>query len=185
MELSQERDAFRWNLDQTGVFTVKSHYLGLIHQDIPNLNKRIWKLKIPLKIKKFLWYLKRGVILTKDNLAKWNWQGNQRCCFCRDNKTIQHLCFHCRFTRMLWASVFAAWGIPKPRNVFDMFGSWLNGLPKNFEPLVLVGAVALCWSVWLYRNAMVFDNKPSFFLHVIFSTTHWLRTWAILLWHTL
>ena len=61
-----------------------------------------------------------------------------------------------------------------------MFGSWLNGLPKNFEPLVLVGAVALCWSVWLYRNAMVFDNKPSFFLHVIFSTTHWLRTWAIL-----
>ena len=70
LELSQERDAFRWNLDQTCVFTVKSHYLGLIHQDIPNLNKRIWKLKTPLKIKKILWYFRRGVILTKDNLAK-------------------------------------------------------------------------------------------------------------------
>ena len=44
VELSQERDDFKWNLDQIGVFTVKSHYLGLIHQDIPNLNKRIWKL---------------------------------------------------------------------------------------------------------------------------------------------
>ena len=76
LELSQERDAFRWNFDQTCVFTVKSHYLGLIHQDIPNLNKRIWKLKIPLKIKNFLWYLKRGVILTKNNLAKRNWQEN-------------------------------------------------------------------------------------------------------------
>ena len=31
LELSQERDAFRWNFDQTCVFTVKSHYLGLIH----------------------------------------------------------------------------------------------------------------------------------------------------------
>jgi len=76
LELSQERDAFRWNFDQTCVFTVKSHYLGLIHQDIPNLNKRIWKLKTPLKINFFLWYLKRGVILTKNNLAKRNWQEN-------------------------------------------------------------------------------------------------------------
>ena len=56
--LSQERDDFKWNLDQTGDFTVKSHYLGLIHQGIPNLNKRIWKLKTPLKIKVFLWYLR-------------------------------------------------------------------------------------------------------------------------------
>ena len=58
LELSQERDDFKWNLDQTGVFTVKSHYLELIHQDIPNLNKRIWKLKTPLKIKKILWYFR-------------------------------------------------------------------------------------------------------------------------------
>ena len=36
--------------------------------NVPNVNKGFWKLKIPLKIKKFLWYLKRGVILTKDNL---------------------------------------------------------------------------------------------------------------------
>uniref|UniRef100_A0A0A9D097 Reverse transcriptase zinc-binding domain-containing protein n=1 Tax=Arundo donax TaxID=35708 RepID=A0A0A9D097_ARUDO len=30
----------------------------------------LWKLKIPLKIKIFLWYLCKGVILTKDNLVK-------------------------------------------------------------------------------------------------------------------
>ena len=93
--LSQERDEFKWNLDQTGVFSVKSHYLGLINQNTPNLNKRIWKLKAPLKIKIFLWYLRRGVILTKDNLAKWNWQGNQHGSFCHENETIQHLFFNC------------------------------------------------------------------------------------------
>ena len=36
-------------------------------------------------------------------------------------------------------------GIPKPRNVISIFGSWLNGLPKYFKPLVLVGAAALCY----------------------------------------
>ena len=52
--LNLERDDFKWNLDQTCVFSVKSHYLGLINQNTPNLNKRIWKLKAPLKIKIFL-----------------------------------------------------------------------------------------------------------------------------------
>ena len=29
--LNHEQNEFKWNLDQAGVFTVKSHYLGLIH----------------------------------------------------------------------------------------------------------------------------------------------------------
>ena len=41
IDLSQERDGFKWNLDQTSVFLVKSHYLGLINQNTPNQNKRI------------------------------------------------------------------------------------------------------------------------------------------------
>jgi hypothetical protein len=32
----------------------------------------VWKLKLPLKKKIFLWHLKKGVILTKDNLVKRN-----------------------------------------------------------------------------------------------------------------
>ena len=164
---------------------VKSHYLELINQNTPNLNKRIWKLKAPLKIKIFLWYLRRGVILTKDNLAKRNWQGNQQCCFCHENERIQHLFFDCRFARMVLASVYAAWGIPKPHNMPSMCGSWLNGISKEYKPLVLLGATALCWSVWLCRNAVVFDNKKSSFLQVNYSTTHWLRTWAILQKYTL
>nr|ABA98398.1 retrotransposon protein, putative, unclassified [Oryza sativa Japonica Group] len=46
--------------------------------DLPNIDKVIWKLKIPLKVKIFLWYLRRGVVLTRDNLAKRNWQGRAK-----------------------------------------------------------------------------------------------------------
>jgi hypothetical protein len=60
--LSDEQNEFRWNLVSNKQFSDKSHYLVLIHLDVPNLNKRLWKLKAPLKIKIFLCYLRRGAI---------------------------------------------------------------------------------------------------------------------------
>jgi hypothetical protein len=66
--LSQEQHEFYWNLHPSGQFSVKSHYLAMIHVDVPNLNKS------PLKIKIFVWYLWRGVVLIKDNLIKHNWK---------------------------------------------------------------------------------------------------------------
>jgi hypothetical protein len=49
-------------------------YNALIQLDIlVDNNKMIWKMKRPLKTKVFGWYLRRGVILTKDILAKSNW----------------------------------------------------------------------------------------------------------------
>ena len=147
ISLTQEDDEFTWNLNSIGVFSVKSHYQGLINQNVPNVNKGLWKLKIPLKIKKFLWYLKRGLILTKDNLAKRNWQNNQQCCLCHETETI-HLFFDGRFAQMAWATVYVAWGLSKPHIISNMFESWLNGIPKYYKSLVLVGAVALC-SIWL------------------------------------
>jgi hypothetical protein len=79
IQLTQEDDVFHWNLTQSGQFSMKSHYQALIKNEVPNLNKRLWKLKAPLKIKVFLLYLRREVILTKDNLAKRNWHGNKSC----------------------------------------------------------------------------------------------------------
>src|SRR6185312_5185138 len=61
-----------------------------------------------------------------------------------------------------------------------MFGHWLDGIQSNLKPLILLGASALCWSLWLCRNAFIFQNKHTSFLQVISLTTHWLRTWTVL-----
>ncbi|WVZ79237.1 hypothetical protein U9M48_026841 [Paspalum notatum var. saurae] len=100
-ELSQEDDTFHWSLTQSGQFSMKSHYQALIKNEVPNLNKRLWKLKAPLKIKVFLWYLRIGVILTKDNLANRNWHGDISRCFCHKPEIIKHLFLECRFARMV------------------------------------------------------------------------------------
>jgi hypothetical protein len=49
--LSQGHDEFYWSLHPNGQFSVNSHYKALIQIPVPNLNKRLWKLKAPLKLK--------------------------------------------------------------------------------------------------------------------------------------
>jgi hypothetical protein len=38
-------------------------------------------------------FLKKGVILTKDNLVRQNWTGSTRCVYCSKKETIHHLFF--------------------------------------------------------------------------------------------
>jgi hypothetical protein len=38
--------------------------------------------------KNFIWYLRQGVILTKDNLVKREWKGDSECCLCNAHVTI-------------------------------------------------------------------------------------------------
>jgi hypothetical protein len=72
------KDYFKWPLTKNGVFTVRSVNLDALDIHPPFQHRKIWKWKIPLKIKIFLWFLQKGVILTKDNLAKKNWKGSQK-----------------------------------------------------------------------------------------------------------
>jgi hypothetical protein len=63
------KDYFKWPLTKNGFFTVRSMYLDALDTHPPFQHRKIWKWKLPLKIKIFLWFLQKGVVLTKDNLA--------------------------------------------------------------------------------------------------------------------
>ena len=60
VQLVDGSDTFRWNLTKSGSFTVRSLYLHFLDRQPSFRHKMIWKLKIPLKIKIFLWYLQKG-----------------------------------------------------------------------------------------------------------------------------
>ena len=92
VHLNDNADFFQWNLNQSRMFTISSMYNVLISNGNVQFDKHLWKLKVPLNIKIFMWYLKRGAILTKDNLARRNWNGNKQCCFCSSDETI-HISF--------------------------------------------------------------------------------------------
>ena len=61
VELVQGHDIGIWTLQQNGLFSVHSMYLALMDDKILPINRPLWKLKIPLKVKVFIWLLHRGV----------------------------------------------------------------------------------------------------------------------------
>jgi hypothetical protein len=178
VQLAPGTDEFKWSLTKNGLFTVGSMYKALIQPVIPVLdNKSIWKMKIPLKTKVFAWYLRRGVILTKDNLAKRNWNGSKKCVYCHHDETIKHLFFDCHFARSIWSIIQISSTLYPPKSVANIFGNWLNGVAHRFKTLIRIGTIAIIWSLWLCRNDKVFNDKNYSLVQVIYRCTALLRTW--------
>ena len=140
VQLHDRDDRFIWSLHQNGMFMVRSMYRALTTNEVPH-HHVIWKLKIPLKIKVFIWYLLKGVTLTKDNLARRQWKGSVRCCFCNLDETIQHLFFDCPNAKFIWRLVQVVFNLPMPLNVNDIFTNWLNGVNKKTEVSGLGGSM--------------------------------------------
>ncbi|WVZ67862.1 hypothetical protein U9M48_016884 [Paspalum notatum var. saurae] len=143
VQLDGHHDKAIWSLTKHGYFTVKSLYNFL-------------KLKLPLKIKIFVWFLMKGVILTKDNLKKRNWNGDDGCCFCNKKETIQHLFFDCHVARFVWRIFEVAFGLKPPSNVTCLVGTWFEQIDPNMRPLLCIGANAI----------------------VIFRGIYWIRFWS-------
>jgi hypothetical protein len=88
VHLRDRPDVFKWSLNLNGQFSIRSMYQAFLDINIVPHNSYLWKLKIPLKIKVFLWLLFREAILTKDNLVRRNWHKNKMCCFCNSNEIV-------------------------------------------------------------------------------------------------
>jgi hypothetical protein len=144
-------------------------------------NDKLWKLKISLRIKVFGWYLRKEVVLTKDNLAKKNWHESKKCVFCPQEETIKHLFFQCHLARSIWPVIQVASTLIPPCSITNIvFGNWLNGINNRFKKHIRVGAIAFIWSLWLCRNDKVFNDKNSFILQVIYRAIGTLRLWLSL-----
>jgi hypothetical protein len=119
-------------------------------------------------------------VLTKDNLAKWNWHGSKRCIFCHHDETIKHLVFQCRFVRTIWSIIQVASTLFSPCSIINIFGNWLNGIDRRFKKHIRVGAIAFIWSLWLCRNDKVFNDKNSSIFQVIYRAIGTLCLWSAL-----
>jgi hypothetical protein len=135
-------------------------YEAMLDSDKIPHNILLWKHKIPLKVKVFLWLLFRKVILMKDNLVKRNCHRNEQCCFCQNYETIQHLFFDCKLAKFIWTIIYFTFGLEFPVSINHLFGAWALNMNSRTRKLVLVGIGTMLWSMWLSRNDITFDKKP-------------------------
>jgi hypothetical protein len=94
-----------WEWSPKKTFTVKSVYDHLTKGDSGPSYKRIWKAKLPEKIKIFMWLLEQKAILTKENMLKRKWQGDPSCYMCGDLEDCDHLMFSCPVSKIIWGVI--------------------------------------------------------------------------------
>jgi hypothetical protein len=132
VSLNNDKDNFIWQI-KNRVFSTQSLYREIMKSEKTSRKRLFWKAKLPLKIKFFLWYLKRGVILTKDNLLKRRWKEDSKCNMCGLDENIQHLFFDCRVARFVWNALFITFNIQPPKCTSHMFGSWIRGFAPRLR----------------------------------------------------
>jgi hypothetical protein len=91
--LTQGNDLPVWDWTKNGQFTVKSIYKDLSRAGIDRSFKHLWKAKIPLKIKVWLWLIWHNAIATKDTMLERGWTGNPFCKFCRQKNQFSIFSF--------------------------------------------------------------------------------------------
>jgi hypothetical protein len=74
--LSQESDSVMWTLEKNKVFSTSSLYREM---SFPGMTNKwmmdVWRARLPLKIKIFLWQLHNDKVQTAEQLKKRNWSG--------------------------------------------------------------------------------------------------------------
>ena len=180
--ITDQADVFKWKLTTNGKFSVKTLHADYMNGHTRFLHKYLWKLRIPLKIKIFLWFLNKKVLLTKDNLAKRRWTGCKKCVFCDTDESVEHLFISCHFVKNIWRLVHFTFNITPPTSIANMFGTWLNGVEKHTKARIRIGVAAFLWAIWNCRNDIVFNRSQTpHFLQVVLRATHWIQQWSLLL----
>ena len=96
-------DRVIWALEKKNLFTTKSLYRFLTDRGVKSrVAGSIWKSKVPLKIKFFLWQLLNDKLQVAVNLAKKGWKGSMICCLCECTETADHIFFKCYLAKLVW-----------------------------------------------------------------------------------
>jgi hypothetical protein len=168
--------AFNYELCTICALDVAYIYYGVVPY------RFMWKIKIPMRVKTFLWFVLKGSILTRDVLLHRGGSCSKSCLFCGSNESIDHLFFSCPLARYIWNVISVAFGFNRPfTNVQSCVNVWLKGLKGWNRKLAAVVIAAVLWGIWKTRNLACFEKKWSDDpISVVFKICYWINFWSSL-----
>jgi len=169
-------DCLVWPKTSDGSYSVKSAYQMLATEAIneaPSLSggtdtkvwKTIWKIRVPPKIRHFMWRLAIDSLPTKQNIARRQIPIDETCSLCDDQKeTSMHVIWLCDQAKAVWKSVpsFSHLYQVGYRSSVDLIEAVLD--QGSAFTIALFSTIA--WSIWQRRNK-IRVQQPSWPLHEI------------------
>ncbi|KAJ0524875.1 putative reverse transcriptase zinc-binding domain-containing protein [Helianthus annuus] len=164
VSLSSVRDRWRWDPDDSGVFSTKSFKLlmteGSNEEVIFSFKDCGW---VPYKCKIFIWRAVLDKIPTRQALLRRNIAiESDVCILCGEaSESVDHLFSGCSITTAVW-NRFVEWAKLPPFFAFSFLDimDLHKGTVGNQKAKELVRGLVMviCWTIWKYRNDKIFDN---------------------------
>lgn len=168
IKIGSESNMVEWRWTQQGIFTTASAYEKLHDRGMRNItNIELWKLKIPLKVRLFIWVGMQNRLLTQQRLRLRGCDVPAGCHLCGNRliETSKHLLFECTFAVRLWDELLNGWRVTRGRfaNTY-CWNLWWNarvGMRQQLRKLWDSLWAAGCWALWKERNARLFNRQQT------------------------
>ncbi|CAH9127293.1 unnamed protein product [Cuscuta epithymum] len=176
ISLQDKQDGFWWSKENNGIFSVKSCYRVLMQGgEVGGWNgwKDLWELKIPPKIKYFLWQVLDGSLPSLVNLVRKGVPIQNSCKIClQGEETSEHALRSCPRAAEVWMEAGIATG-----NGEVTLEVWLQNLLSVPDKEKRCKVAMLVWGLWKRRNALVWEGNWQSSASVISSCSSMLLAW--------
>jgi hypothetical protein len=165
-------DTAVWGGTKNGVYSVRSGYHTLLNEsyrDNPGPSdtsfeaqvwNSIWGLKIPAKIRHFLWRACHESLPTRINLHHRHVIQDPSCGNCNDmNETVIHALWQCNILEEIWNSV--PWGRRMIHNHYLNFMELFHHCHSDLSPSELQLFAFTTWSIWYRRNCQRLNQQSA------------------------
>jgi ribonuclease HI len=169
-------DKWAWHYDKKGVFSVRSAYRMLVdarerrtawlderggRSDVKGLAKEwssLWNIKVPSKIRVFLWRLARHSLPTADVLHHRHMAPQNLCALCGAQDSWRHSLIDCNMARCVWALL--------PEDLVELIininepdaKGWLAAVIDAVSPQELTRVVVTMWAIWHARRKALHED---------------------------
>jgi hypothetical protein len=166
VNVGEGADVFRWKWTASGAFSSRSAY-RIRHEGTVALlgATNIWHAYAPMEFKMHAWLALRRRCWTADRLVRRGLPAPASCKLCNmDGETLDHLSLHCPYARQFWSATDAGPDFDLALPLMDQgIGEWWTGavvpLPVNKHKEANSLIMLVLRSLWLERNARIFDRK--------------------------
>ncbi|OMP12130.1 reverse transcriptase [Corchorus capsularis] len=177
MPINEEggQDRLIWPADRNGEYSVKTGYIVKKTQEEKIMKRNpssshtvatktwriIWSMKVPRKIRSFLWRVCSNSIATNYLLWKRRIKDNPCCPFCLEfDETPEHLLLLCPWTRCVWFGTDLGYKLEKES--ISTFDTWLENAVSDEcshqeKEQIYIRIGYTCWCIWKERCRAVFE----------------------------
>ncbi|KAK1322513.1 hypothetical protein QJS10_CPA03g01636 [Acorus calamus] len=158
---------------------------SVYNEQLSTKRGNIWRPKLPLKIKIFLWLVYQNRVLTKCYRSKWAPTASMVCALCaNDEETSEHLFCTCS-SRKSFGTSWNESQLLGFRSI-EQLGKAAYSLtgPKDKS---IAGEVKCClvptglWAIWMTRNTIIFRGQCFYFENLWETFSGLVQDWGTLL----